>query len=130
MISSHDKYKKASPKKLRHRENITSENCPMSAVYDTKQSSPHPKKFRQRRKINYIDSENSEMSDNDKLQFSGNTRWYKFDPIVIDEIETLQQKVNKIYKVLETVPKMVMMLVIFYNTEEHIVAQNRCLFQL
>ena len=52
---------------------------------------------------NYNDSENSEMSDNGILQFSGNTRWHKFDPIVIDEIETLQQKINKISKVLETV---------------------------
>ena len=57
MISSHDKYKKASLKKLRHCENKTKENCLVSAVYDTKQSSPHPKKFRQRK--NYIDSENS-----------------------------------------------------------------------
>ena len=47
-----------------------------------------------------MDVENSDMSDDEMLQFSGNTRWHEFDC----EIEILQQKTNKIYKVIEKLP--------------------------
>ena len=75
-ISAHDKCKNFPDKRKiidLHREN-KSENCPMSAVYDEMKSSPHPKKFRQRRKVKHVDVENSEVSNDRMLQFSGNTR--------------------------------------------------------
>ena len=94
----------------------------MSAVHDVKKSSPHPKKFRQRRKVKHMDVENSDTSDDEVLQSSGNTRLHEF----FDEIEILQQKVNKTHKVLE---KLVMSLAMFCNTEEYVVAKKKYLFQ-
>ena len=74
-ITAHDKYKK-SPQK-RKKIDIAHE----------------PRSLRRRQNTIYADSENSDKSDDEKLSFSGFTRWQKDDSPIICSLQEQKQSI-------------------------------------